>query len=668
MTDEIIKRDTVEYNDPTPFDNTRLHSTDDIMRAIRHKMNGKDVREPMAQLGEALIKLIQATSGNQLAEITAARGNFELLGIRLTAQDNAISNIKNYATNYLAQMSVTPETVADAAQLATKYPTGKNGLFITADTGHKYIWNGTQWFDAGVYQAVGIAPNSVATEALKQSAVTLNKIDGLTVNSRHSVNRFDSKNYSIGAITESDDVFTIDSWVHTNFIAVPTGAVVRINQAYQTYLCTYDKFGNFLKAYENSNVESVEVQVDDNARFIIVNCFTDYIDSFMLTINTPMPASYQPFINTIDDAEINWLNFRDNSISPAKINGTKIIKRRSINRYNEQDVIPNQAATLDGIVTFVNWQRTDYLNVNPGDVITVSHAFETIAVAYNQAKEPVKSWEYKGSEQGQTTFIIPENAFFVIINVMKDWPNFMFSVNEPLPDTYEPFVKNDIVDVSWISRSKFENKSATMFGDSITWYDSHAQPDGTIAAGYESWLENILGFTTVQNLGISGAPFATGKTPDNGIGAKIESEYKTTDLVLIAGGTNDFKFDVPLGEIQPISGTFDKTTTSGALQSALEHILTTDNDQEILLMTPIQRDNSGYSIYSVNQAGYKLDDYRQMIIKLGALYSIPVWDGYAASGLNLLNLDKYTLDGLHPNNSGFERISKSLAAYIKGVF
>lgn len=574
---------------------------------------------------------------------------------------------KNYINDYLSKVTVVPEAFTNLAAIQAKYPNGANGVMVAADNGHKYIWNGTQWFDAGIYQAVGIAPNSVATEALKQSAVTINKIDGLTVNSRHSVNRFDSKNYSIGAITSGDGSFTIDSWVHTNFIAVPTGAVVRINQAYQSYLRTYDKFGNFLKEYNNTNVESVSVQVDDNARFIIVNCFKDYIDSFILTINDPMPASYQPFTSATDSAEINWLYLMDNSVSPAKLNGTKIIKRRSVNRYNKQDVIPNQAATLDGFLTSVNWQRTDYLDVTPGDVITLSHALQTVAIGYDLSKKPIRDWKYD-NEQGETSIVIPENVFFIIINAMKDWQNFMFSVNEPLPSNYDPFVKNDIVDVSWISRSKFENKSAMMFGDSIAWYDGHAQPDGTIAVGYETWLEQQLGFVEAQNLGISGAPFATGKTPDNGIGAKIESEYKTTDLVLIAGGTNDFKLDVPLGEVQPVSGTFDKTTTAGALQSALEHIFTTNNDQEILLMAPIQRDNAGYTIYSTNQAGFKLNDYRQMIIKLGELYSIPVWDGYASSGLNLLNLNKYTLDGLHPNNAGFERISKSLCAYIKGVF
>lgn len=560
-----------------------------------------------------------------------------------------------------------PQFIDNLTALQTKYPTGTKGLFVTLDTGLRYVYVNANWKSFGTYQATGIAPNSVATEAIKQSAVTIKKIDGLTINSVHSINQFDSKNAVSGAMTATG-FSNSTNWVHTNYIMVSAGAVVHINKAYNNYLCTYDKFGNFVKAYESSsNGNAAEVALDDNVKFIIVNCFVDYLDEFMVTINDPMPDIYQPFTVATDNVEINWLYFKDNSISPAKLSGTKIVKKRSINRYNGQDTVPNQVATLSGIVTYQNWQRTDYLNVSPGDVVTFTNAFGTIATCYDQTKQPIKSWSYQ-NKQGQTIIIMPENACFIIINVFKDWSNFMFSINESLPDTYDPFVKNDVVDAAWISRSKFENKSAMMFGDSITWYDGHVQPTGTIAVGYETWLKQQLGFVEAQNLGISGAPFATGKTSDNGIGAKIESEYKTTDLVLIAGGTNDFKLDVPLGEVQPVSGAFDKTTTAGALQSALEHILTTNNDQEILLMTPIQRDNSSYSIYSTNKAGFKLDDYRQMIIKLGELYSIPVWDGYAESGLNLLNLNKYTLDGLHPNNAGFERISKSLCAYIKGVF
>lgn len=85
-----IKRDTVDYRDPTPFDNTKLNSLSDISKALRHKTYGEDTREAIAQQGEALAKLMTETGGNQSAEVVAARGKYETLGIREDAQDNTI--------------------------------------------------------------------------------------------------------------------------------------------------------------------------------------------------------------------------------------------------------------------------------------------------------------------------------------------------------------------------------------------------------------------------------------------------------------------------------------------------------------------------------------------------------------------------------------------------
>ncbi|KGH66785.1 hypothetical protein X291_02095 [Oenococcus oeni IOEB_C23] len=63
----------------------------------------------------------------------------------------------DYIQQYLSQMSYVPETFANLAALQTAYPTGKAGLFIVADTGHKYIWINNVWTDAGIYQSAGIS-------------------------------------------------------------------------------------------------------------------------------------------------------------------------------------------------------------------------------------------------------------------------------------------------------------------------------------------------------------------------------------------------------------------------------------------------------------------------------------------------------------------------------
>ncbi|WDC91693.1 CotH kinase family protein [Latilactobacillus curvatus] len=174
MADEI-KRDTVDYRDPTPFDNTKLNSLSDISKALRHKTYGEDTREAIAQQGEALAKLMQETGGNQSAEVAAARGEYETLGIREDAQDNAIVKAQSTANgkfdtsqaeSYLKSITALPETFANLAAIKAKYPSGKNGLMVAADNGHKYIWANNVWTDAGVYQSVGIEDRSITIDKL----------------------------------------------------------------------------------------------------------------------------------------------------------------------------------------------------------------------------------------------------------------------------------------------------------------------------------------------------------------------------------------------------------------------------------------------------------------------------------------------------------------------
>lgn len=71
---------------------------------------------------------------------------------------------KAYTDNSLSGIVSLPETFANLAAIKAKYPSGKNGLMVAADNGHKYIWDGSSWADAGVYQAVGIADNTVTTQ------------------------------------------------------------------------------------------------------------------------------------------------------------------------------------------------------------------------------------------------------------------------------------------------------------------------------------------------------------------------------------------------------------------------------------------------------------------------------------------------------------------------
>lgn len=73
---------------------------------------------------------------------------------------------KNYVESYLKQISFVPETFSKLEDLKKAYPNGKAGIFIVADTGHKYIWANNEWTDSGAYQSTGIAERSIVPDQL----------------------------------------------------------------------------------------------------------------------------------------------------------------------------------------------------------------------------------------------------------------------------------------------------------------------------------------------------------------------------------------------------------------------------------------------------------------------------------------------------------------------
>ena len=87
----------------------------------------------------------------------------------------------------------------------------------------------------------------------------------------------------------------------------------------------------------------------------------------------------------------------------------------------------------------------------------------------------------------------------------------------------------------------------------------------------------------------------------------------------------------------------------------------------IVLFTPLQRDNGGYNVNTVNTAGHKLIDYVNAVKTIGEMYGIPVCDMYANSGFTHLTLSTFTMDGLHPNDVGYERMGKYASNFIKNL-
>jgi lysophospholipase L1-like esterase len=197
-------------------------------------------------------------------------------------------------------------------------------------------------------------------------------------------------------------------------------------------------------------------------------------------------------------------------------------------------------------------------------------------------------------------------------------------------------------------------------GDSITWQDGQVYGQGadigTIAIGYQTHMD-ISRILYKVNRGLSGRAM-TGLI-DSNYTSIVGCDYADTDLVTIAVGTNDFKLNKPIGLITDADG----NTFYGAYRLSIQRMKST-GAKRIVLFTPLQRNNSGYTTTSTNTAGHKLIDYCDAIKAIAAIEGLQVIDLYNTSGITEANLATYTMDGLHPNNAGYVLIANAILAEI----
>lgn len=149
---------------------------------------------------------------------------------RLNNQDEKISNKadKNEIERKLSQISLVPEAFDNVETLKSKYPTGKTGIFITVDTGHKWIYSNQAWVDAGVYQSESISDNSVNNEMIK--SVNFNKVrDNLVERSKVQVWNKASE------VTLGDDYFTLTAKGGDAGAIVPFDVPVTKSPVYLSY-------------------------------------------------------------------------------------------------------------------------------------------------------------------------------------------------------------------------------------------------------------------------------------------------------------------------------------------------------------------------------------------------------------------------------------------------
>ena len=183
------------------------------------------------------------------------------------------------------------------------------------------------------------------------------------------------------------------------------------------------------------------------------------------------------------------------------------------------------------------------------------------------------------------------------------------------------------------------NIRLNFLGDSIT------AGHGT-SKTYAQYLADKLRLSeeNIRNYGISG----TAVSRDNNYGEAFKTRYKKmndqADIVFCLGGTNDFGANVTLGSI---SDSLTADTFCGSFKMLCDGLVTKYPDTRIVILTPIKRQVTNPEL---------LEQIVEAEKQIAADYGITAIDLYHAEALDFstLGFDKYTTDGLHPNESGHE--------------
>lgn len=685
MADEI-KRDTVDYRDPTPFDGSKLQPISEISKAIRHKTYGVDTREALAQQGEALVKIMQETGGNQSAEVVAARGKYETIGIREDAQDNEISRKASKEDMIELANKIIPGTPKEVFttldELKTKYPNGAQGIYIAGT--HWFYYN-TGWHDGGVYTGSEATNAEIERISLKQSRY-LNGMDVQSiVTDNETGNKGDAKFYVIGRVFSPGFLRKIafytfsDSPARVCVFEIKNGEIgVNADQTIEVEQTARKD----VTATKGINYVNFDIDVRRNYLIgIQVNGISYTTQSGYASYSVAewggVTGSSYSFKFTRDAAAIGLSVYAlvDSRLSFNNVYSSNVIKTMPILNQNTETTTPisfnfyEKLLRINGAVGLMpnakNSKSIDYVDLTTirelPDMNKASNLPQNYYVLYDI---PVGIVFVRYSDGPLTSFnsINPNSQLLIasisIFNgkVEIATPNDSMVNVSLLKSTNDPTTWDATSTVDTI-RGGLYNKKYIAVGDSITQgqtFELDYKPD--IGNRYPDIVAKKTGMQVI-NAGVGGTVIH-----DNGEYSMFQriKQQPAADVISIMGGTNDFATNIPLGEYGDGNPT---EHFKPAFEDIVKYMMT--RDEQFIIITPIKRKQPN------NSLGLSLEDYVNVELEVAKKYGVPVLDLYNNYQYTTMYSDyyaKYMTDNLHPTRLGYQKIGERVAAFMRQEF
>lgn len=257
---------------------------------------------------------------------------------------------------------------------------------------------------------------------------------------------------------------------------------------------------------------------------------------------------------------------------------------------------------------------------------------------------------HSGIPKGKT-YAVPSNAVMCFMNM--DNVDYISGDPEKL---------SHYIGISWaVPENNVDGRKILAIGDSITYRDGRSgYDDSTYFRGWQSVLR--MKGALVDTAAYSGACYADNAETKSIHGYIVDDMFdvKPYDTVILFGGSNDIRLNIPIGQIPEQYNQADTNpdTFIGAISGIIDYIRRENPAAEVYICTPLPSSESGRSFGETR-------DYRNAVIGLGEFWSSSVIDLFskmnATPGRNWSN---YFNDGVHPNNSGCARIGSIIEKHI----
>lgn len=565
-----------------------------------------------------MLKGEKGSQGNGISKEEMAKINYQ---IKSSVADLG-TDIVDSLNSKLVNARYVPESFANSTDLKNKYPNGKDGIFITADTGHMWVFANGNWIDAGVYQTAG--KFKVHNGDLGDDVMTAFNVEGKYLD----FDIIQGKFYS----SANNKFIASEQAVVSSEIPVAEGEVygVTANTFYDGHAVTFFDSAKKVVAVFPENTEdaifSTKVTVPANATTMILGS----------KVGRPIAAVKQLRIfpkENIDEAKIIKTHTDFTPVIYDTQSETVYWKYSNGLLHKDDHTLP----------------ASKPIKVYPGEIYRISgtnYWDGRLWIMLDSNGKVVKYFDKNdNSTYSKQIVVIPNDVCFLLINSYGE------------ATTLEKGSEN----------LSGEHRKITAVGDSWT--------ASKTLSGRKNWVDYVIESfkkkdvtLTVDNQGIGGTGYVAG-----GNGTNVPFYTRTiggdSDLYLIFGSFNDLYVNWEIGSL----GDTSTSTLFGCMKAVCDKIIKANVGAKIGIISPAPWGD--VNAHNPNEYKQKAESYVSALKEFAGYYNIPFLDLYHGGVLrpwdsNFVNAYYHgtsNTDTTHTNTKGHKLFAPIIANFISSM-